>query len=933
MVGSPVFAQRVWERDGPLRAAAARLAGAREGRGGSLFLLGEAGLGKTTLLDEVCRQAGDDIVVARAWCDPMETALPYGLVSQVLQALGGGPDLPAAATGGAEARNAILYTTLRWLEEVARGPVLIAVDDLQWADPDSLVLLGFVCRRLARLPVAVIASMRPWPPDASDLAVSLVHRGDATIEQLLPLTQHAAAGVLAERLGVPCPNDVATRLWRLTGGNPLLLELAATERLGEGMESTEPENIPLSVVERSLVLAGFTGLPAPATRWTQAAAVLGMVFNPEVVTEVARLDAEAAEAASDAVWRSGLVRNSRNGSAEFVHPLFGQLLYEDIQPLARARLHARAFAALTARGMDDPAAEHAMRADMAGDEEAIRVLTETGRRALRAGAPATAASRLKAAVRLSGDTVAAPLPAELGQALYEAGHAAEAASTTAQVLETSVSLPQRVAALTMLSRAHFSMGDFAGASAALESAVALAEHDLPHDVVVPLCRHADAVMMSAGPAAALPLAARARELAQGGTTRLQAQASAKWGELAYLCGDPTGFTILEPAGKQLLRAGSAEVAADVRSGGSGVLVPFAVAAAPAEHFADAEAAFLSGIEEADRVGAVTSAAALRVPYGLMLLRLRLRDSLAVADRLLAIADLVPLAEPFARTMKAYAFLEMGEEQQYATESERARTTAAAFDTWLALLWLDHAQGLQLLRHGRFEEASDLYAEIEARYRALGIGEPCVIPFGRHAVVAHARSARARDAERVIAWLDECAGRLACRWPAAAAAAGRALLAVRGGDLAQADSAYRVAIAHLDGTSLPLAQAEVLIEHGALLRRDGRPLEAREALRRAGELAESVGGVWLARRAGEELAAAGGRRRSRRGANELTPQEQAIARLAATGASDKDIATHLTVSVRTVRTHLEHVYAKLGIHSRRELMAMGERLEALIGRKG
>ena len=106
----------------------------------------------------------------------------------------------------------------------------------------------------------------------------------------------------------------------------------------------------------------------------------------------------------------------------------------------------------------------------------------------------------------------------------------------------------------------------------------------------------------------------------------------------------------------------------------------------------------------------------------------------------------------------------------------------------------------------------------------------------------------------------------------------------------------------------------------MLRRDGRALEARESFRRAGEAAESVGAVWLARRAGEKVAAAGGRRRTRRAPEELTPQEQRIARVAATGASDKDIASHFGVSVRTVRTDLEHIYAKLGIHSRREVMA-------------
>jgi ATP/maltotriose-dependent transcriptional regulator MalT len=207
------------------------------------------------------------------------------------------------------------------------------------------------------------------------------------------------------------------------------------------------------------------------------------------------------------------------------------------------------------------------------------------------------------------------------------------------------------------------------------------------------------------------------------------------------------------------------------------------------------------------------------------------------------------------------------------------------------------------------------------------------PLGRHAVVAHAGIGRIGDAERVVAWLEERASRLPCRWPAAAAAAGRASLALQQGQLAEADERYRAAVDQLDGVSLPLERAEILIERGSMLRRDGRPREARESFRTATELAESVGAAWLARRAVEELAAAGGRRRVRRAAHELTPQEQRIARLAATGASDRDIASHVAVSVRTVRTHLEHIYAKLGIHSRRELMAMGDRLEDLTGPKG
>lgn len=922
--GSVVDAEHIWERDLQLRAAAACIAAARDGQGGALFLLGEAGLGKTTVLGEACRTAGDDVVIVEARCDPMETSLAFGLMSQVVHGLGGGDDLWAPASEHGDGRTATFYRALRWLEQEARSPVVIALDDLQWADADSLVLLGFLCRRLRALPVAIIAAFRPWPTAAADLAWNLVHRGSAVIEQLFPLTKEAAAALLAERSGRLFRADVVTRTWRLCGGNPLLLGLAAGALTSEMVDSTQVEALPLSVVEQTLVLTRFASLTPAGMQWARAAAVLGIMFRPELVNEVAGMEGEAAEVAAESVWRSGLVRTAKSGASEFVHPLFGQLLYEDMAPPSRTGFHARGFRALTARGMDDIAAEHAIRANLAGDGEAIRVLTETGRRALVVGAAATAAGRLEAAVRLSGSATAPSVLVELGEALLEAGRSREGVAAIERVLEADIPPQQRVAALTMLSRAHFGMGHFERARAALSSAVAIAERECPEAAVVPLCRHADAVMMTAGPAAALPSAVRARELAHGQGRPSQSQAVAKWGHMAYFCGDLSGFTATESEGLQLLEAGPAEVAADIRAGGSGVLVPFVCVAAPAESFAAAERASCVGIDEAERAGAVTAAATLGVLYGLMLLRTRLADSLPVADRLLAVADLVPLAEPFARTVRSYAYLEQGEEERSAKEWDRAHAGAAASGTWLAMCWLEHVHGLGLMRHGRFGEASQVYAEVEKRYRALGVGEPCIVPFGRHAVVAHVHAGRIADAERVIAWLDECAVGLTCRWPEAAAEAGRALLALRRGDGAAAEKGYRTAIEHLDGVPLPLEQAELLIEQGSMLRRDGRPLEARESLRRAAEVAESVGAVWLARRAMDELAAAGGRRRLRRGAQELTPQEERIARLAATGASDRDIATHLVVSVRTVRTHLEHIYTKLGIHSRRELMAMGER---------
>ena len=369
----------------------------------------------------------------------------------------------------------------------------------------------------------------------------------------------------------------------------------------------------------------------------------------------------------------------------------------------------------------------------------------------------------------------------------------------------------------------------------------------------------------------------------------------------------------------MLAKTTAATAADLRAGTSGVLVPFALTQALAGQFDEAGTAFRAGIEEAERIGAVNAVAALRVSYGSMLLRTDVRASLEQADALLSIADLIPLPEPYGRTFRSFALLQLGDEPGSLAEAERARAAARPLGLWQCLHWLHHVDGLRLLRAGRFADASAVYEELEGRELELGVGEPCTVPYARHAVIAHARAGRIHAAQRVTDRLEERAGRLPCRWIEAAAAACRAELARRERP-DEADKQFRLALDILVGAQLPMEQAELHIEHGILLRHD-RPREARESFRLAGELAATAGATWLCQRAGEELAAAGGRRVTRRSSSALTPQEQRVARLAATGASNKDIAAQLALSVSTVRSHLDHLYAKLGIHSRRELMTV------------
>jgi len=248
--------------------------------------------------------------------------------------------------------------------------------------------------------------------------------------------------------------------------------------------------------------------------------------------------------------------------------------------------------------------------------------------------------------------------------------------------------------------------------------------------------------------------------------------------------------------------------------------------------------------------------------------------------------------------------------------------ASMLGAWMVSLWLSYTRGWRRLVEGRLDEACAIYADMEATMHRVGAGVPCEVPWAGHALSAYVATGRKDDARRVIEWLDECTTRLPCRWPRIAATTGRARLAAASGDHTAADELFREALDLHGDVELPLERMQTLLEYGKYLRRAGQPARARPLLADALHMAESGGAVWLAAQAQEELRIAGGRRRQqRRDPNRLTPQEERVATLAATGASTKHIADQLYLSTSTIETHLEHIYSKLGIHSRRELMAI------------
>lgn len=260
-----------------------------------------------------------------------ETALPFGLLGQALGPLGALSELEAVADLAAgEARASVYYRCARRLRHLcAQAPHLLLLDDLHWADADSLGLLAFLLRRLGDCPLGLVATMRPWPKEATALAEELHAKGQAAIERLGPIGDGPAGQVLARAAGRQLSGAELAPLLASCAGNPLLLEQAgASLRAGQPLGPARPG--PLGqLVER------FAGLPAAVLAVAKAASVAGIRFQPSLVAAVAETDPSTVAAALGVLITAGLARPAPGGQAELAHPLFAQALYEEVGPLDR----------------------------------------------------------------------------------------------------------------------------------------------------------------------------------------------------------------------------------------------------------------------------------------------------------------------------------------------------------------------------------------------------------------------------------------------------------------------------------------------------------------------------------------------------------------------------------------------------------------------
>ncbi len=904
------------ERDVALGVMMDTLGAVEQGGGAVLLLAGAAGIGKTSLMRAGRRaalQAG--FRVGSAVGSPMESGLPFGLVGQALVELGGSDAddvLELQRLGDPSAR---LYRMFRWLANVAAdAPLLLVLDDLHWADPDSLGLLGFLARRVSDSRIMVLGSLRAEPNEASALAYELAGAGQARVLELQPLSREASVALLQS--GVPRVLDAAEGegVWRACAGTPLLLKAAAwTLSSGGLLPRASGEN----GLGAPLLLERFVGVGGAAFAYVQAASILGVRFRSELAGALAGLAEAGAEGARAQLVRAGLLDDLGGGWAAFMHPLFAQALLEAQAPSERERAHAEAFRLLLDRGEPDAvAAEHAVLARLVGDPLAVEVAARAGRSALAQGALAAAVAHLQNALGLAGEEPADELLFDYASALAARGQVEAVEGVCGRLLARGDLDPAvRVHTLALLGRVAMLTGRPAQAERLYEQAAsAAALLDCASEVATLMdaamtCHVTStipwALQIISRALAVLPEAAPARRPLE----LLKASVS-------LTGGDPVGAELL-----------AREISADRGDGDRGGWgYTMAVHALNVfkllENLADATEVFEREFARAVQSGAPMLIGALAIAHADTVHRLgHPREALELMQRAMALSDL-PANLPWVHVALAVLLSELGRDGEALPHIQALRTMQAGIPPQynaVVSLWLDLIDARSLLEAGEPEQASQRMLHAAEIAQLTGWREPCVVPWASVGIQAHLAADRIDRARELVEDLEGLTKRLSCRWPRAVIELGHARLAAAEDRTEEADQRFHAALEIFAELGMPIFHAEALLDHGAYLRRSGRPRLAREPIAHSLELAEAAGAERVARLARAELAAAGGRRRRASGSRELTAQEQRVAACAADGMTNAQIAAALHLSPKTVGHHLQHVYSKLDIHSRRELI--------------
>jgi DNA-binding CsgD family transcriptional regulator len=887
------------------------IGGARNRRGGALLVLGEPGIGKTSLLESATTSLAG-VTLLRVDGYEVERQVPFAAIQRLLIPLRSLlTELPTqhqqalriaagAAIGPPPDRFLVGLGVLGLLAAAgAQTPVVCAVDDAHLLDSESLDALSFVGRRVEAEPIALVFAAR----DSEQVSAQM---GGISVLRLSGLGTEPAVQLLNHALPEGLDPAVAVQIAAATGGNPLALTDLASElsvkQLTESSFGDEP--FPVGRHLESYYLRRVRRLPEDVQRWLLIVAA-DSTGNVDLITDAAK-EMGLPESARDDAEASDLVEIG--STVRFRHPLVEAAAYNAAQGRDRRLVHHALSVRAHEMGLQERSAWHAAKATLGTDEAVAQRLEEVADLAGQRGGFASRANVLAQASSLSPGAGRHRRLVLAAEAALAAGKGTLAKSLLDDVDED---------ALDEISRGR------------MLSQTALLSLFTADPGVVRAC----ADMMHAA------------DIFRGLDAQLEQDTLVR----AWDCFLPAERAAQDVTAVELGRRMGAGVGAQADAGGETATVAGTI-------LAGLSALVLQPYEQAvpvmrravDAIEALGPDGFLKYGASSVALTTCLWDNQRRLDCLRRTADaardagslqlldsalwVLSLAETIGGTpRRAAQYIEQVRELRRAIGFEAEHVINVSVLAWSGVSRdqvVAMADGAAAMGFVGVRTASMLvvatvdlaHSDYEAAYEALlPVVEQPFLHVGPLAypdfVEAASRTGRSAEASATLAVLEHRAALAGTPWALGMAARSRALMS----DDAGAEELYLAAIAHLSGDLAEVELARSRLLYGEWLRRVRRRADAREQLQQAAELFRRVGAEIFLDRVNHELAATGGNPMEA-GTDDfgLTPQEATVAALAADGKTNSEIGATMFISANTVDYHLRKVFQKLGISSRRQL---------------
>lgn len=897
-------------------------------RPSALVLVGEAGIGKTTLWRAGVERASDrgwHVLQARPGAS--ETTMTFAGLGDLLDpviddVLAEIPRVQRSALASALLRGdhaddptsdqrAVALGTLGCIRALARDrPVLIAIDDAQWLDPSSASVLRFVVRRLQDEPIGVLVSVRVGREEGDPLELDRAMSDGASQRVVVPAMSSDDIGrLISDRVNADLPRPVRERVHDAANGNPFFaLEIA--RGLTQGGLPEVGGILPLPQDVRDLLVDRISALPEPTRLLllTTAAAARPTEALLAAASGVGKDVEKTFKPAID----SGLV--SLDGDrVRFTHPLLASAVYTSASPTRRREIHRELAAHVDDR---EESARHLALASQAPDEHVAEVLDDAARAAAARGAPQSAAELSELARRLTpGDDVEGSVRRAAATAthLFDAGDDIGARRLLEDALATAGTDDEQARILYRL--ASVSWMDMQQVSDLCQRALGLVVDDLEtsaavHDHLswVGIYRgdiadawdHAQAAMQLAVPG--VDPALRADVLATAGMVEFVAGRSSEalMTEATHLHeiassgvgGQATVFTSAATCrGLQLLWAGELEAARNVLEGEL--------------HAYEARGRYIVRDEVLGYLAELECRAG----------RWDLAERYAQEAYDIDVESGRSSSRGHQLFPRALVAALQGRVDQARSDAELGLGLCIEDDDLLDANCHRWVLGLLDLSLSDHQGAMRSLEPVITYLDALGAAEPGIIPCIPDAVEALISLGRPDEAEALTQRLLAQGISLDRPWARATAFRCRGLLLADQGE-------PRAAVGYLDKAleehafvPQPFDRARTLLVKGEVERRAKQKKAARSSLEQALASFDELGAALWSRRTRKSLDRIGGRPPS---PLQLTATERHVADLVATGKTNAEVAGELFISVDTVRSNLRRIYGKLGVRNRGEL---------------